>query len=89
MAVEAGPCRVAVGGGLERKEEKTLEIQREIARRLIERFGARDPGGDGDATAEVMGTVVRLLEAFRGVIWRNREPLRSGFGAVLNSEKSS
>ncbi len=65
VAVEAGPCRVAVGGGLERKEEKTLEIQREIARRLIERFGARDPGGDGDATAEVMGTVVRLLEAFR------------------------
>ena len=71
VAVEAGPCRVAVGGGLERNEEKTLEIQREIARRLIERFGARDPGGDGDgdgdgdATAEVMGTVVRLLEAFR------------------------
>lgn len=65
VAVEAGPCRVAVGGGLERKEAKTFEIQREIARRLIERFGARDPGGDGDATAEVMGTVVRLLEAFR------------------------
>ena len=65
VAVEAGPCRVAVGGGLERKDAKTLEIQREIARRLIERFGARDPGGDGDATAELMGTVVRLLEAFR------------------------
>lgn len=66
VAVEAGPCRVTVGGGLEKKEGKPLEIQREIARRLIERFGARDPGGDGDdATAELMGTVVRLLEAFR------------------------